>query len=289
MKHFFKVLLVVSLLTPVTAKVFAQSSGASANNMVRINGGTFTMGSPTNELGRENDETQHRVTVSSFFIGKFPVTQREYRDTMGKNPSEFKGDNRPVDMVSWYDAIEYCNERSRREGLTPAYAIDKSRKDPNNEGTNDSLAWLVTWNRSANGYRLPTEAEWEYACRAGTVTPFNTGNSITSDQANYDGGNPYGQTVKGKYRKETTTVGIFTQNSFGLGDMHGNVWEWCWDWYGDYGGEATTNPQGMASGAFRVERGGAWHNHGTFLRSAYRGSFNPPHRGSDLGFRIARN
>jgi formylglycine-generating enzyme required for sulfatase activity len=146
----------------------------------------------------------------------------------------------------------------------------------------------VTWNRNANGYRLPTEAEWEYACRAGTAGPFNTGNNVTSDQANYDGDNPYGRNVKGRFRQETTPVGRFTPNSLGLYDMHGNIWEWCWDWYGDYSG-AATDPQGASSGTFRVERGGAWHNHGTFLRSAYRGSFIPPHKGSDLGFRVVRN
>ncbi|MDR1316595.1 MAG: formylglycine-generating enzyme family protein, partial [Spirochaetales bacterium] len=139
------------------------------DNMVRITGGTFTMGSPASEPGREADETRHLVRVSDFFISRYEVTQEEYREVMGADPSEFKGDSLPVEQVSWFDAIEYCNRRSLMEKLTPVYTVS---------GSGDSRE--VTWNRDANGYRLPTEAEWEYACRAGTTAPYSGGDSVDS-------------------------------------------------------------------------------------------------------------
>ena len=257
-------------------------------NFVLIQGGTFTMGSPSNEPSRESDETQHQVTVSSFYMSKHEVTQREYQEVMGTNPSNFKGDNLPVENVSWYDAVEYCVRRSEREGLTPAYTIDKGRSDPNNQNSSDNVRWAVTWNPNANGYRLPTEAEWEYACRAGTVTPFNTGSNITTSLANYDGNYPYNNNSKGTYRERTTTVGSFPANPWGLYDMHGNVWEWCWDWYGGYASGAQTDPRGAVSGSYRVIRGGSWNSSGRNLRSAYRGRSTPSIRHYDYGFRLVR-
>jgi formylglycine-generating enzyme required for sulfatase activity len=254
-------------------------------NMVSINGGTFTMGSPAPETDHWYDAVQHRVTVSSFYMGKYEVTQREWREVMGNNPSKFMGDDLPVEKVSWYDAIEYCNKRSQREGLTPAYTIDKSRNDPNNtapttsngENVIDTIRWLVTWNRNANGYRLPTEAEWEYACRAGTTTPFSTGDNITTDQANY------------RTYRETTPAGSFAPNAWGLYDMHGNVDEWCWDWYGNYSRGAQTDPMGAGSGSDRVVRGGSWGSLAQLLRSARRISFAPAYRYADGGFRLVRS
>ena len=139
-------------------------------DFVQINGGSFTMGSPEDERWRENDEVQHQVTVGPYLIAKYEVSQADYRSVTGVNPSYFQGDNRPVEMVSWYDAVRFCNALSLSEGLEPAYSID---------GTE------VTWNRDANGYRLPTEAEWEYACRAGTDSPFSTGRNITVEQSNW--------------------------------------------------------------------------------------------------------
>jgi formylglycine-generating enzyme required for sulfatase activity len=192
---------------------------------------------------------------------------------MGTNPSNFKGDNLPVEQVSWYDAVEYCNKRSQREGLTPAYERNGS---------------YVTWNRNANGYRLPTEAEWEYACRAGTGTPFSTGNNITTTQANYNGNNPYNNNAKGEYWQKTTPVGSFAPNAYGLYDMHGNVWEWCCDWYGSYSSGAQTDPVGAVSGGYRVVRGGSWDSDGQNLRSAYRDSDDPGRRYGIIGFRIIR-
>jgi formylglycine-generating enzyme required for sulfatase activity len=263
--------------------------------MVRINGGTFTMGSPSNEPERYEEEFRHQVTFSSFYMGKYEVTQAEYESVMGTNPSNFKGSNLPVEKVSWYDAVEYCNKLSQKEGLSPAYTIDKSRSDPNNFSNNwdDNIRWLVTWNQNANGYRLPTEAEWEYACRAGTTTPFNTGNNITTSQANYNGSKPYNNNAKGTYREKTTNVGSFAANPWGLYDMHGNVGEWCWNWWDmiGFGSMEETNPQGVVSGADRVVRGGSWDSYGRNLRSAcrVRVSFSPSDRYNDLGFRLVRN
>jgi formylglycine-generating enzyme required for sulfatase activity len=258
-------------------------------NMVRIAGGTFTMGSPASEAGRVDDEMQHSVTISKpFYIGKYEVTQKEWVEAMGSNPSRFKGDNLPVERVSWYDAIEYCNKRSEREGLTPAYTIDKARSDGSNTDGSDTVKWVVAWNRSANGYRLPTEAEWELACRAGTATPFYTGNNITTNHANYDGNYPYNNNAKGVYRKKTWAVGSGTPNPWGLYDMSGNVWEWCWDWYGSYGSGAQSDPAGASSGHFRVLRGGSWSNTAGSARSARRGGNTPSSRYIYLGFRLVR-
>jgi len=270
------------------AAVESGTNTAIPANFVRIEGGTFQMGSPANEPERRDNETQRQVTVSSFNMGKYEVTQKEYQEIMGTNPSSFKGESFPVENVSWYDTIEYCNRRSQKEGLTPAYTIDKSRSDPNNQNSNDNVRWVVTWNRNVNGYRLPTEAEWEYACRAGTRTPFNTGNNITTNLANYDGNNPYNNNAKGIYREKTTAVGSFPANPWGLHDMHGNVWEWCWDWFGNYPNGAQTDPQGASSGSSRVMRGGSWYGSAANVRSAYRNSFTPSYRNRYIGFRLVR-
>ena len=252
---------------------------------VRISGGMFQMGSPDSEAWRVKDEAAHAVTLSDFYISKFEVTQKEYETVMGTNPSSFLGNDLPVDSVSWYDAIQYCNARSIQEGLTPVYTVEVE---------------TISWNRSANGYRLPTEAEWEYACRAGTDTPFNTETSISADEANYWGHYPYLiednyfsqsnlETKPGVYRQTTVAVGGFQPNAWGLYDMHGNVGEWVWDWYGDYDTQAQTNPTGPASGTLRVNRGGGWNDFAKNLRSAYRATLPPDSSSFNLGFRLARN
>jgi formylglycine-generating enzyme required for sulfatase activity len=255
----------------VSLPLFAQS--AVPDGFVRIEGGTFTMGSPSTEVDRQDNEAQHQVTVNGFYMGKYEVTQAEYEAVMGTNPSSFKGAKLPVERVSWFDAVEYCNKRSVKEGLSPAY--------PRN---GDS----VTWNKNATGYRLPTEAEWEYACRAGTTTPFSTGSNITTAQSNYEGNYPYNNNAKGTYREKTTEAGSFAANKWGLYDMHGNVWEWCWDRSGDYSSGAQSNPDGAVSGFYRVVRGGSWRGGGQGLRSAFRGNDTPSHRFIDLGFRLVR-
>lgn len=192
---------------------------ARADEMAMIKGGDFMMGSSESEFRRENDETRRRVVISDFQLARHEVTQREYRELMKDNPSNFQGDDLPVENVSWYEAVAYCNARSLKDGLTPAYAVSGSGE-----------AVTVVWNRLANGYRLPTEAEWEYAGRAGTTGPFNTGDNITTDQANYYGNYPYNNHPRGQYRNRTVSVGSLAPNSWGLHEMHGNVWEWCWDW-----------------------------------------------------------
>ena len=268
--------------------------------MVLIPAGTFLMGSPESEAERRDEETQHQVTISRpFYMGKYEVTQAEWEAVMGSNPSWFQGTNLPVEWVSWYDAIEYCNKLSEKEGLTSAYTIDKERSDLNNEidydviflyGFVDSeVRWFVTWDREANGYRLPTEAEWEYACRAGTTTPFSTGNNLTTNQANYNGNYPYNRNAKGEFREQTTAVGSFAPNAWGLYDMHGNVGEWCWDWYDDYSENNQTDPAGAVSGAGRVFHGGSWNTFGQGVRSAFRGYDNPGYRSNNGGFRLVRS
>ena len=231
------------------------------SGFVRINGGTFTMGRPANETGGNDERPQRQVTVSSFYMGMYEVTQKEYQEVMGTNPSNFKGDNLPVEWVSWYDAVEYCNKRSLKEGLTPAYTI-------NGED--------VIWNRDANGYRLPTEAEWEYACRAETTTVYNTGAVISNSTGWYISNSD----------NKTHPVGEKPANAWGLYDMHGNVWEWCWDLYGNYSREAQIDPAGAPSGTDRVYRGGSWAFAARYLRSAQRNYNVPSYRRGNIGFRL---
>jgi formylglycine-generating enzyme required for sulfatase activity len=225
--------------------------------MIAIPGGTFWMGSPANEAERDDDEgPQHQVTVPSFFMGKYPLTQAQYQAIMGNNPSYFKGNNRPVETVSWDDAVTFCEELSQRTG---------------------------------KNYRLPSEAEWEYACRAGTKTPFSFGDNITTDLVNYNGNYPYKSAPKGKYREQTTDVGTFPPNAFGLYDMHGNVWEWCEDdWHENYinaptNGSAWNSRSGIDA---RLLRGGSWYNLARYCRAANRGRNSRDFRNSNFGFRV---
>ena len=246
-----------------------------------VSGGAwFTMGD--NE-GNENEKPVRQVIITCIYMGKYPVTQAEYQEVMGTNPSSNSGvgkDNFPVETASWYDAVEFCNKLSEKDNLEPAYNIDKDNPDPNNDNDYDAIKWTVTMIPGANGYRLPTEAEWEYACRAGTTTRYSTGNTITGEQANYNSAG-------------TTAAGGFNSNPLGLCDMHGNVWEWCWDWYveNQYGNTPNRvgNPPGPAAGVNRVRRGGSWKSADAGeLRSAYRESAGPDTAADDLGFRVLR-
>jgi formylglycine-generating enzyme required for sulfatase activity len=281
---FMKVFLLAILAGGFMLSLLTLAHAANAADFVLIKGGTFMMGSPITEAWREKDENQRHVTVNDFYIGKYTVTQREYREVMGINPSAFIGDALPVENVTWHEAVQYCNARSVKERLTPVYSMDGD---------------TIRWNRNANGYRLPTEAEWEYACRAGTITPFNTENHISTTQANYYGTYPYMiethyfsqrelSTPPGEYRQHTVPVGSFAPNKWGLFDMHGNVGEWCWDWYGEYAGVEQTDPAGASAGTYRVTRGGGWNDFGKHLRSAYRAASPPLNRMANIGFRLAR-
>lgn len=254
-------------------------------DFVLITGGTFEMGSPETENWRSEDEAQHTVTVSDFYMSQYEVTQAEYMAIMGENPSSFSGDQLPVENVSWLDAVAYCNARSEAEGLMLAYSIDGQ---------------TVTWDRSANGYRLPTEAEWEYACRAGTTTPFNTEASISAEEANYYGHYPYEiegnyfsqenlDTKPGEYRQTTVEVDSFSPNVWGLYNMHGNVGEWVWDYYGAYDAESQTNPTGAKTGTLRVYRGGGWNDFAKNMRSAYRATLAEDKGSFNIGIRLVRD
>jgi len=233
-------------------KVIKNSIGMT---FVYIPPGTFMMGSPPYEKYRNDNETQHKVTISKgFYMQSTQVTQGQWKAVMGNNPSYFKnGDNYPVETVSWNDTQEFIKKLNSKDN---------------------------------KGYRLPTEAEWEYACRAGTITPFYFGETISTDQVNYNGNYPYGNGKKGIYREKTTPVGTFPPNDWGLFDMHGNVWEWCNDWYGDYSDKPVTDLIGATTGSSRVLRGGSWYYYARYCRSALRDYNSPSYRGS-RGFRLA--
>ena len=240
--------------------------------MMRIPAGEYSMGSPPAEAGRSSDEMQHRVVLScDFMLAKTAVTQGQWASVMGRNPANFNGKERPVENVNWDDAVLFCNQLSEREGRTPAYAVNRGE---------------VSWDQAANGYRLPTESEWEYACRAGSETPFHFGDRISTAQVNYDGNYPYGGGPVGEFRRETVLVGSLPANAWGLHETHGNVYEWCWDWYGAYPG-AVTDPVGPALGTRRVLRGSSWSNFGRYCRSAARYHVAPVGRSRNLGLRPA--
>lgn len=243
-------------------------------NFVFIKGGTFAMGSPENEPWRENDEILHKVKVSDFIMCKYEVSQEEFFSLMGTNPSEFKGKDLPVENVTWYEAILFCNARSESEGLQKVYQIEGNK---------------IIWDKKANGYRLPTEAEWEYACRGGSNSAFNFGLFPTSEMANYYATYSYKDEPSGVYRKKTMPIDSFKPNSLGLFNMHGNVAEWCWDIYGSYDDKKILDPDGSAEGKLRLCRGGGWNDFGKHLRSAFRSAADPKSRMYNRGFRIVRN
>jgi len=257
------------------------ATAALLAGFMRIPAGSFQMGSPESEKARfKNEGPQHQVTISrEFWMAQYEVTFEEYdafcAATARDKPDDYGyGRGRvPVIGVSWLDAVEYCNWRSRKEKLEPAYTIS---------GT------TVTWNQKADGYRLPTEAEWEYACRAGTTTATYFGDILTSAQSNIDGSIQYNTTEKGVYLKKPVPVGSYPPNQWKLYDMHGNVLEWCWDYFGDYVAKAFTDPIGPSLGTDRVRRGGSWYTGGQHARSAYRLGNKPTSKFMYLGFRLAR-
>lgn len=234
--------------------------------MVKIIGDTFTMGASKNEEKSSDDERpEHQVTVPDFYMGRFLVTQPQWARVAASfpqinrkletRPSHFKGDdNLPVESISWYDAFEFCKRLSQKTG---------------------------------RDYRLPSEAEWEYACRAGTVTHFHFGDIITTEVANYDGNYTYGNSPKGQYRQKTTPVGSFPPNAFGLYDMHGNLWEWCLDTlHSNYEGAPRDGSAWIDNDNQKLLRGGSWYYNPRNCRSACRDDNVPDGGGNDVGFRV---
>ncbi len=263
------------------AVVVGSCSRKMPENFVLVKGGMF-VNTKSNLYGKG-------AVIQDFYIGKYEVTQKEWKDVMGSNPSKFQGDSLPVEMVSWYDCVEYCNKRSLQEGLQPYYSVDKANKDSVNKNEIDSIKWTVTINSRANGYRLPTEAEWEYAAGGGQMSKSYT----------YSGGNDidsvawYWRNSGDKYltgfwtwpavennKDRTNPVGSKRPNELGLYDMSGNVREWCWDWYEDFQ---------VTIGFARVWRGGGWLGVEDCCRSSFRGSFEASGKGPDQGFRLCRD
>jgi formylglycine-generating enzyme len=218
-----------------------------------ITAGTFIMGSPKSEFDRSDYEIQHKVTLNAFRMSRYEITFDQFDAfcvATGRKKPDDSGWGRgklPVINVNWFEAVAFAE-------------------------------WM--------GCRLPTEAEWEYACRAGTTTPFSTGENLTTEQANYNGNFPYHNFPKGVHREKTLPAGSFQPNAWGLYDMHGNVWEWVADWYENYSAEAQVNPTGPASGAYKVYRGGGWNLIAQFCRSAKRRYFAPERSFNYIGFRI---
>lgn len=282
------------LMLTAVLLVAGACSGEASDNMVLVKGGSFK-NTTSNYYGKS-------VTISDFYIGKYDVTQKEWIKVMGTNPSKFLGDDLPVEMVSWYDSIEYCNKRSIQEGLQPYYNIDKSKKDPNNKpdpkfGDLDDIKWTVTINPRANGYRLPTEAEWEYAAGGGQLSKnyIYSGSDIVDDVAwfwrnagdNYLAG-PWLWTTIEENHDKTKPVGRKKPNELGLYDMSGNVRQWCWDWSGDLKSNVA-DPRGSEEGYNRVWKGGGWIGDAFCTATAFRGSLAANGKGPDQGFRVCRN
>ncbi len=241
------------------AKYYRQNLGNGVFiDMVAIPEGKFQMGTPDSEPNRQSNEgPQRQVTVPSFYLAKYPITQAQYQAIMGQNPSYFKGSDLPVEWVSWNDAVEFCQKLAQN---------------------------------TKQAYRLPSEAEWEYACRAGTTTPFYFGDTITTDLANYNGDYTYGNGPKGEFRQKTTPVGSFPPNAFGLYDMHGNVWEWCQDvWHENYDNAPTDGTAWETGGNpnIRVLRGGSWDNNPRLCRSGRRNWDDWDYWNFNFGFRVA--
>jgi formylglycine-generating enzyme required for sulfatase activity len=242
--------------------------------LVRVPAGTFLMGSPPVEEGRYDDEHQHEVEIThAFWLGAHEVTQEQYRTVTGANPSFFAATgaghdrvkgldtrNFPVESVSWQEAVAFCKK----------------------------LSELPAERRARRTYRLPTEAEWEYACRAGSSTPFHFGRSLAAAQANCNGNFPYGGAARGVFLRRTAAAGAYGPNAWGLHEMHGNVWEWCADWYDDdyYRRGPRKDPPGPAEGDARVMRGGSWFGEARLCRAAHRLWAGPTARNKFTGFRV---
>lgn len=277
MKSLFFVILTMSFAAGV-----AQKPGIE---WVDIPAGTFTMGSPDHEVSRGKDEILHQVKLSAFKMSKTEITVAQFK--------------------AFVDATGYLTDADKGTAFVGSFIWSGTKFElkagvnwkcdvggnPRPDAEYNHPVLHVSWNDAVAfaewmACRLPTEAEWEYACRAGTNTPFNTGDNLITAQANYNGNFPYNNQAKGEYRAKTLPVGSFEPNAFGLYDMHGNVWEWCSDWYGDYSTEDQNDPKGPARGSYRVDRGGSWNGNAQYCRSAYRFSSDLVNRDGGIGFRV---
>jgi len=267
----------------LTALMFTVSSCSQKvpDDLVLVKGGAF-VNTKSHYYGKG-------VTVPDFYIGKYEVTQKEWIEVMGSNPSKFRGDNLPVETVNWYDCVEYCNKRSTKAGLKPYYNIDKDKKDPNNTNAIDDIKWTVTINEDANGYRLPTEAEWEYAASGGQMSKNYTysGSDNIDDVAWYwkNSGDHYltgtwaWATLVSNHNK-TKPAGSKRPNELGLYDMAGNVREWCWDWHERNGADDLPG---------RIWRGGGWIGGDFCCESSFQANYEASGKAPDQGLRVCRN
>jgi formylglycine-generating enzyme required for sulfatase activity len=275
-----------------TMVVVSATAQAAADNFVLVTGGTFKNIWSSNYCGKN-------INVGDFYIGKYEVTQKEWMEVMGSNPSKFKGDNLPVETVSWYDCVEYCNKRSMQEGLKPYYNIDKKNKDANNQTIVDEIKWIVAINAEANGYRLPTEVEWEYAAGGGQLSKsyiYSGGNHI--DKVAWFWKNCGDTNLTGFWHwptiennnDRTHAIGRKEPNELGLYDMSGNVREWCWDWYGDLeiNGSDLNGAKESSSETGRVWKGGGWIGGDFCCEPSFRGNYEASGKGPDQGFRVCR-
>lgn len=271
----------------ISLGLFATAQTKPAIEWSSIPAGTFSMGSPASEVSRRSDEIQHHVTLSAFKMSKHEITVAQFKvfvDATGYITDAEKGTGEVVSGSSIWTGTKF----ELKAGIN--WKCDVNGKVRPAAEYNHPVIH-VSWNDAVAfaewmGCRLPTEAEWEYACRAGTTTPFNTGNNLTTAQANYNGNYPYNNNAKGEYREKTMPAGSFSPNVWGLYDMHGNVWEWCSDWYGDYSTGAQTDPIGPASGSLHVDRGGSWDGGARLCRAAFRCSSYPGDRFNFRGFRL---
>lgn len=266
-----------------------------SDSMILVKGGTFEMGDVMGD--KENkEETVHQVSLRDFMLAKYETTVDQYDmycNSIGREISGYaqmgKGKH-PIIHVSWYEAIEYCNWCSTQDSLPPYYHVDKINQDPNNQ--NYEVKWLVTKNEKSNGYRLPTESEWEYAARSrGKMVRFGNDKNIASPkEINFDASMAYKKaySLTGEFLGQTLPVGSFEPNSLGFYDLSGNIFEWCWDWKGSYPAGTTINPQGAAKGSFRVCRGGSCVYGPDGSRTAFRG-YGAPGARYHMGFRLAKN
>lgn len=289
----------VILLLAVVSSVNAWALELSSN-LTQIEGGPFK-NTKSNYYGKRVTKFPYNgkvVAVTSFQIGKYEVTQKEWTEVMGDNPSKFKDDTLPVETVSWYDCIEYCNKRSLKEGLQPYYTIDKGAKDPNNLTEIDDIKWTVTVNTGANGYRLPTEAEWEYAASGGQLSKSYTySGSDDIEKVGWYWTNSGDKPLTGLWswpmieqnHNITKAVGGKEPNELGLYDMSGNVREWCWDWYGELQNDTDAAPKRSSRESGRVWKGGGWIGGDFCCAPSFRAGLEANGKGPDQGFRVCRD